>query len=94
MSANKVALAILERLQQQGFSGYGDYLELESGLFFPQLPITNTDKIFAVACSSMNWINGAPGLLLHSNGTVINKFHDVGIFIGRLPDAGESISIG
>jgi hypothetical protein len=94
VQSEEIAFSIFERLQRKGFSGCGDYLELENGFFFPQLPFVNSDEIFVVACSGMNCTNFAPGLLLRSNGTDINQFCDVGVFVGRLPDGGESICIG
>lgn len=89
-----IAAAIFERLKQKGFSGCGDYMELESGFFFPQSSFARSDEIFVAVSPDMNWTNGAAGLLLRSNGTDINEFCDVGVFIGRLPKIGETIKVG
>lgn len=89
-----IANAVLERLKQKGFSGCGDYLELEDGFFFPQSTFTRTDDIFVAASEDVQWTNGGPGLLLCSNGTDINHFCDVGVFIGRFPKTCESINVG
>lgn len=94
LSPDDIAAAILARLRQKGFSGCGDYVELESGFFFPQSKFTRSDKIFVAISPDMNWTNGAAGLLLCSNGTDINQFCDVGVFVGRLPKVGEPINVG
>lgn len=94
LSPADIATAIFERLKQKGFSGCGDYIELESGFFFPQSKFTRSDEIFVAISPDMNWTNGAAGLLLCSNGTDINQFCDVGVFVGRLPKVGEPINVG
>lgn len=88
------AAGILARLRQKGFSGCGDYVRLENGFFFPQSTFTFSDEIFVAISTDMNWTNGAAGLLLRSNGSDINLFCDVGVFIGRLPKVGEPINVG
>lgn len=88
-----IANAVLERLKQNGFSGCGDYLELEDGLFFPQSKLTRSDDLFVSVCEDVQWTNGGPGLLLRSNGTDINQFCDVGVFVGRFPKTRESINV-
>lgn len=94
LSPNDIATAIFERLKQKGFSGGGDYMELESGFFFPQSTFAHSDGIFVAISPDMNWTYGTAGLLLRSNGTDINQLCDVGVFIGRLPKVGESINVG
>lgn len=89
-----IATALLERLRQKGFTGCGEYLELENGYFFPQSSFTRSKDMFVVASPSVQWAQGAPALLLCANDTDINKFCDVGVFIGRLPQVGESINVG
>lgn len=49
---------------------------------------------FAQGRGKCRWAQGAPGLLLRSNGTDINQFCDVGVFIGELPKNSKSISEG
>lgn len=87
-------VAILELLRQKGFTGCGEYLELENGYFFPQSSFTRSKDLFVVASEGIQWMQGAPGLLLRSNGTDINQFCDVGVFIGRLPKVSEPINVG
>lgn len=94
LSPDDIAAAIYGRLRQKGFSGCGDYVELEYGFFFPQSTFTRSDDIFVVVSPDVHWTTGASGLLLRSNGTDINQFCDVGVFIGRRPKVGESINVG
>ncbi len=89
-----IPVSILEHLRQKGFTGCGEYLELENGYFFPQSSFTRSKDLFVVASEDVIWAQGAPGMLLRSNGTDINQFCDVGVFIGRLPKGGESINVG
>lgn len=94
LSPDDIAAAILENLRKIGFSGCGDYLEFEDGFFFPQSAFNRTDDVFVVASEDVQWTNGGPGLLLRSNGTEINQFCDVGVFVGRFPKTRESINVG
>lgn len=85
----------LNRLRQFGFSGCGDYLELENGYFFPQSPLVRSEEHFVAISPNVIWVNGGPSLLLRSNGTDINCFCDVGVFVGRVPmTGGVSINVG
>lgn len=84
---------IFERLRQLGFSGCGDYLELENGYFYPQSPISNSQQVLTFASGDLIWQFGAPGLLVSANGTDIHRFLDVGVFVGRIPKISESINI-
>lgn len=93
-SPRDVAEAILELLRARGFSGCGEYLELESGFFFSQSTPARFDEIFVAISIDVYWQGGSPGMLLRSNGTDINDFCDVGAFIGRIPKNGESIMVG
>jgi hypothetical protein len=85
----------LNRLRQLGFSGCGDYLELENGYFFPQSPFVRSEEHFVAISPDVIWTNGGPSLLLLSNGTDINCFCDVGVFVGSVSMAGgEVINVG
>lgn len=88
-----IPVAILKRLWQQGFTGCGEHIVLENGYFFPQSSFTRSKDLFVAASEDVQWTNGGPALLLRSNGTDINEFCDVGVFIGRLPNGGESINV-
>lgn len=89
-----IAGTILKQLRQKGFSGCGEYLVLENGYFFPQSSLKHSEDIFVVTSHDVLWLNGGPSLLLRSNGTDINQFCDVGVFIGRFPKVSESINVG
>ena len=93
-SPTDVADAILKVLRTRGFSGCGEYLELENGFFFPQSKPIRSSDIFVAISIDVHWQGGNPGMLLRSTDTDINDFCDVGAFIGRIPKNGESISVG
>lgn len=93
-SASEVAEAILELLRARGFSGCGEYLELENGFFFPQSNPARSDDVFVAISLGVHWQGGGPGMLLRSKDTTINEFCDVGVFIGRVPTKGQSIGVG
>lgn len=93
-SEDNVADAIFERLKQKGFLGCGDRIELDNGLFFPQSTFTPSNGTFVAISQDVMWAGGGPGLLLESNGTDINRYCDVGVFVGRYPKVSESINVG
>lgn len=84
---------IFERLRQLGFSGCGEYLELENGYFYPQSPISHSQEVLAFASGDLTWQFGAPGLLVSANEKDIHHYLDVGVFVGRTPKIVESINI-
>jgi heterokaryon incompatibility protein (HET) len=93
-SSKDVALRILARLRTLGFSGREEYLEFETGFFFPQsLPVPSED-VFAFVSSDIHWVTGGPGLLLRSKSSGIHEFCDVGAFVGKSPKSGEEIKVG
>lgn len=95
LQTDDLANIALNRLRQLGFSGCGDYLELENGYFFPQSPLARSEEYFVAISPNVIWTNGGPSLLLRSSGTDINCFCDVGVFVGRVPmTGGESINVG
>lgn len=85
---------ILEQLRQKGFTGCGEFLKLEHGYFFPQLSLPRSGNLFVAISHGVVFPQGAPGLLLRSNGSDITQFCDTGVFIGRPPEASESINVG
>jgi hypothetical protein len=89
-----IATRALARLREAGFSGCGEHLELESGFFFPQSPLLRQDGVVVVIAPGIRWVHGAPGLLLEQSATGIHPFCGVGVFVGALPDAGDSINVG
>jgi hypothetical protein len=93
LSADSIASGILKRLRVLGFTGCGEYLEFETGFFFPQLKPRTSEGCFVALSCEINWVTGGPGLLLRSNTTDINDFVDVGAFVGRSPKSGQSINV-
>jgi hypothetical protein len=92
-SGSDIADVLFERLRRIGFNGSGQWLETESGYFFPHTArnILNDDLI-AVA-SGVRWAQGGPGLLLSPGGADIHRFRDVGVFVGVVPKTGEFINV-
>jgi hypothetical protein len=90
-SSGTLAERTLAKLRQAGFSGSGEHLEVESGLFFPQSTLTHPDGV-AVALG-VKWVHGAPGLLLNSAGADLHRFRAVGVFVGPLPKTGNPINV-
>jgi len=86
-------LKTLERLRTLGFSGMGEYLEFESGFFFPQSASDLSGDVFAVVSSDIHWVTGGPGLLLRTSSSGLNEFCDVGAFVGKSPKSGEEINL-
>jgi hypothetical protein len=85
---------ILRRLQDAGFGGCGEHLELESGYFFPHESLTDLGGVVVVVATEVQWVFGAPGLLLRGNDTDIYTYCGVGVFVGPIPCVGQSINIG
>jgi hypothetical protein len=93
-SSDDVAAKILKRLRILGFRGGGEYLEFETGFFFPQSEPLQSNDMFVVVSHDIHWVTGGPGLILQSNNSDIDSFCDVGAFIGRRPKSGSSIKVG
>jgi hypothetical protein len=89
-----IATRTLARLREAGFSGCGEHLEFDSGIFFPQSPLPREDGVIVVIAAGIRWVHGAPALLLTESATGIYPFRGVGVFVGALPDAGDSINVG
>ena len=85
---------ILQRLREAGFSDCGDCLELTSGYFFPQTPLTQVDEVLVFVAKEVRWVFGAPGILVKGNSSDIHHFSGVGVFVGLVPEVGMSINIG
>lgn len=91
--SDDVATQVLERLRVLGFRGCGEYLECETGLFFPQSESQKGNDIFAVVSHDIHWVTGGPGMLLRANESDINDFCDVGVFVGRRPKSGDRVNV-
>lgn len=92
-SSEDVALRTLERLRTLGFGGTGEYLEFETGFFFPQSASDLSDGVFAVVSSDIHWVTGGPGLLLRTGSSGIYEFCDTGAFVGKSPKSGQVINV-
>jgi hypothetical protein len=83
----------LARLRLAGFSGTGDCIELESGLFFPQSALTSGQPGAVAVATGIRWIHGAPGLLLSDGGASIQQVRDLGVFVGVVPETGSPVNV-
>jgi hypothetical protein len=93
LSPESIARGVLEKMRVVGFTGWGEYLEFETGFFFPQLkPQISENLLVAVSCE-VDWLRGGPGLLLRSNDSDFLDFVDVGAFVGCSPKSGQSLKI-
>ena len=92
-SSGTLAERTLAKLRQAGFSGSGEHLEVESGLFFPQSTLTHSDQAAVAVALGVKWVHGAPGLLLNSAGADLHRFGAVGVFVGPLPKTGNPINV-
>ena len=93
-SPEEVASSVLDRLRTLGFTGSGEYLEFETGFFFPQLVSEFSGDVIAVVSSAIHWVTGGPGLLLRISSSGIHEFRDVGAFVGKSPKSGNEIKLG
>ena len=94
MPKTDVAAKILKRLISLGFTGCGEYLEFETGFFFPHSKPEQSKDMLVVVSTEIHWVTGGPGLLLRSNNTDIKDFCDVGAFVGRNAKVGTSVKVG
>jgi hypothetical protein len=61
LSPEAMAAGVLKKLRVLGFTGCGEYLEFETGFFFPQLkPKISEDLFVAVSCK-VDWLRGGAG---------------------------------
>lgn len=91
--SNDIAAAVLQRLRMIGFSGCGEHLEMVSGYFFPQSPLANSISSQVVVPAGVRWVRAGPGLLVTPDDANIHRFRDVGVFVGRVPQAGNPLSV-
>ena len=84
---------ILTLLRQAGFTGRGDFIELEEGYFFPQSTNKSVDDAIVYIATGVRWTHGGPGLIATQHIGGLNKFCDVGVFVGPLPKSGDTIDL-
>lgn len=87
-----VAVLLLERLRQGGFSGCGEHHEMESGYFFPHSMSAQAEMSVVVA-TGVVWTHGAPGLVVSKADPNTDRYHDVGVFVGRVPKTGSTVNL-
>jgi Heterokaryon incompatibility protein (HET) len=85
--------AVLAQLARAGFSGRGEWIELEEGYFFPQHRTNGAEELDVVLATRVTWRFGAPGLLAHRASQDADTFRDVGVFAGVVPTSGESVDL-
>ena len=88
-----VASGILRKLRALGFTGCGEYLEFETGFFFPQNASSCSDDVSVAVSCGINWVRGGPGLVVRPNGSDPGAFVDVGAFVGVSPNTGQPVKI-
>jgi hypothetical protein len=93
MGAHELAQCLFRRLQQAGFSGCGEWLEAESGLFFLQAPAAADGEVAVAVATGVRMPHGAPGLVLERGRSGVYQCLGVGLYVGPVPDHGESISV-
>ena len=84
---------ILRRLRQAGFAGCGEFIELEDGYFFPLSTNASGDDFIVYISAGLRWAYGGPGLIATPEVTGANQFRDVGVFVGPVPEKGDSITL-
>jgi Heterokaryon incompatibility protein (HET) len=90
---DSVASGVLRKLRALGFTGCGEYLEFETGFFFPQNASSCSDDVSVAVSCGINWVRGGPGLVLRPNGSDPSAFVDVGAFVGVSPKTGQPVKI-
>jgi hypothetical protein len=88
-----VASGVLRKLRALGFTGCGEYLEFETGFFYPQNAASCSDDVSVAVSCGINWVRGGPGLVLRANGSDPGAFVDVGAFVGVSPKTGQPVMI-
>jgi hypothetical protein len=83
--------AVRETLCRAGFTGCGEYVEIVDGPFFPQHSLTDASDSEVFVATDISFNFGAPGLLIDDAELGMAQFRDVGVFVGRVPEARETI---
>jgi hypothetical protein len=85
--------ATFDCLTHTGFTGSSQFIECETGYFFPQVPAPDGAEPCIAIATGVRWVQGAPGLLLQQRGDGPHGFCCPGAFIGMVPSQGESIDM-
>ena len=89
-----MAEAVLQTLRRAGFTGCGEYLETVCGLFFPQHSMGRAAQGVVYVATEIFFNFGAPGLLLEPGEAGTARLREVGVFVGPVPEARETVIIG
>jgi hypothetical protein len=81
------------RLRDAGFNGVPTAIESEEGLVFTQSLYADAATLDVAVPTGVRWVHGAPALLLKRRPDGERRFRDVGVFIGPVADAGDSIDV-
>lgn len=84
---------ILKGIRLAGFTGHGDYIETEEGYFFPQSMSMNMDGAAILVAAGVRWGHGGPGLVAIPDECGSLKVVDVGVFVGVVPQSGDSVEL-
>jgi len=80
-------------LRMAGFSGVGQWIELDYGYFFPQRSLDSEVEALVAVSVGVQFVFGAPGLLLAPPDRNGHRCLDIGLFIGRVPKEGYPIDV-
>jgi hypothetical protein len=86
--------AVHETLTRAGFTGCGACIETTCGLFFPQHPQGDASNCAVFVATDIFFNFGAPGLLLEPATSGTARLRDVGVFVGPVPKARQTVIIG
>jgi hypothetical protein len=91
--SGEAPVRILARLRQATFTGCGDFIELEQGYFFPQTTSKGLDDATVYVATGLRWAHGGPGLIAAPDTGGLNKYYDVGVFVGPPQTSGDVIDL-
>lgn len=92
-TSDNQAAQTITRLRQAGFTGCGDFIELEEGYFFSQSIVRSAEDADVYIAAGLRWAHGGPGLLVERGESGLNCLRNVGVFVGSLPKTGSSIDL-
>jgi hypothetical protein len=85
--------AVRETLRRAGFTGCGEYIETTAGPFFPQNPPGDTSNCVMFVAADTFFNLGAPCLVVEPIVEGKVRYHDVGVFVGQVPQNRETLFI-
>ena len=91
--SREIGDAARETLRRAGFTGCGEYIEIEAGLFFPQNSKGAIQNYTVFTATDIFFNFGAPGLVLEPAESGVAKLRDVGVFVGPIPKTIETVIV-